>query len=94
MSALWKLIVALTSAVVLIIALVFAWNMFLPQVSYPMMSNAYGYGRHMPMMYGGGMMGSGMMFIVWPILLGLLVVIPLAIIWLIKSLTTPKQPLS
>jgi hypothetical protein len=50
----------------------------------------YRYGWHMPMMYGVGMMGFGMMFIVWLILLGLLILIGLGIVWLIKTLTATK----
>lgn len=50
----------------------------------------YSYGWHMPMMYGGGMIGFGMMFVVWLILLGLLVLTGLGIAWLIKTLTATK----
>lgn len=86
MSALWKWILgAVLTAVVLLTAL-FASNWFIPQAGYHMMGNSYG--MHMPMMHGGGMMT-----LVWLVLLGLLVLIVLAIVWFIKALTTPKEPL-
>jgi predicted house-cleaning NTP pyrophosphatase (Maf/HAM1 superfamily) len=51
----------------------------------------YGYGWHMPMMYGGfGMMGFGMMLFMWLISLASLVLIGLGIAWLVKTLTDTK----
>ncbi len=51
----------------------------------------YGYGSHMPMMYGGfGMMGIGMFFM-WLISLASLILIGLGIAWLVKALTSSKQ---
>ena len=81
----WKRGLGITVAVILLLVPLFA--QFLNS-GYRMMN--YGYGWHMPMMYGGGMMGFGMMFTVWLILLGLLILIGLGIAWLVKTLTTTK----
>ncbi|MFN8385788.1 MAG: hypothetical protein U0V48_08165 [Anaerolineales bacterium] len=93
MSRSWKWIVTVASAIALIVAVAVARHAILFQGGYTMMNNARGYGMHMPMMYGGNMMGLSMMVVIWLVLLGLLVLIPLAIIWLIRSITTPKLPL-
>ena len=55
--------------------------------------NGYGmmdYGWHMPMMYGGGMMGFGMMLFMWMISLASLVLIGFGIALLVKTLTAQK----
>ena len=88
MNKTWKWAFGIASAILLILIPLFAGMLFLPNGGYRMMS--YGYGWHMPMMYGGGMMGFGMMFLAWLILLGLLVLIGLGIAWLVKTLTAPK----
>ena len=44
-----------------------------------------GYGWHMPIMYGGGMM-----FLAWLILVSLLILSVLGITWLVKTLIAPK----
>ena len=81
----WKWGLGITAAVIILLVALFA--QFL-NGGYRMMN--YSYGWHMPMMYGGGMMGFGMMFIVWLILLGLLILIGLGIAWLVKTLTATK----
>lgn len=83
----WGLGIAI--AVIILVVPLFAQILFLPNGAYRMMD--YGYGWHMPMMYGGpGMMGFGMMFLVGLILLGLLILIGLGITWLVKMLTAAK----
>lgn len=82
----WKWVLGLTLVMVVLITALFAWRFFLP---YGMMGNTNAW--YMPMMYGpSGVMASGMMFLVWLILLGLLILIGLGIAWLIKSLTATK----
>ena len=83
----WKWTLGITLAVILLLVPLFV-QVFLPGGAYRMMN--YGYGWHMPMMYGGGMMGFGMMFLMWLILLGLLILIGLGIAWLVKALTATK----
>jgi hypothetical protein len=81
----WKWGLGIAVAGIILLVLLFA--PFLGG-AYRMMN--YSYGWHMPMMYGGGMIGFGMMFIVWLILLGLLILIGLGIAWLVKMLTATK----
>ncbi len=82
----WGLGIAITVIILLVPLLA---QIFLPDGRYRMMD--YGYGWHMPMMYGvPGMMGFGMMLFVWLILLGLLILIGLGITWLVKMLTAAK----
>ena len=73
---------------ILLLVPLFAQILFLPSGAYRMVN--YDYSWHMPMMYGGGMMGFGMLFMMWLILLGLLILIGLGIAWLIKALTATK----
>ncbi|MCI0555087.1 MAG: hypothetical protein L0287_29410 [Anaerolineae bacterium] len=88
MDSKWKWVLGITLTIIVLIVPLVAWNLFLPQGRYGMMP--YGYGWHMPMMYGGGMMGFGMMFLTWLILVSLLVTIVLGIAWLFKTLKFPK----
>ena len=81
----WKWGLAITVAMIILLFPLFA--QFL-NGGYWMMN--YSYGWHMPMMYGGGMMGFGIMFIAWLILVGLLILIALGIAWLVKTLTATK----
>lgn len=83
----WKWTLGIALAVILLLIPLFV-QVFLQIPAYGMMN--YGYGWHMPMMYGGGMMGFGMMFMMWLILLGLLILIGLGIAWLVKSLTATR----
>ncbi len=82
----WALGIAL--AAILLFVSPFVWGLFLPNGGYGMMG--YGYGWHMPMMYGGGMMGFGMMLFMWLISLASLVLIGFGIAWLVKTLTAQK----
>jgi hypothetical protein len=83
----WKWALGFTLAIVILLGPLFAWRFFLP---YGMMGNTNGW--YMPMMYGGpAMMGFGMIFLVWLILLASLVLIGLGIVWLVKELTVPKS---
>ena len=85
----WKWAIGITSAILLILIPLFAGMLFLPNGGYGMMN--YGYGWHMPMMYGGfGMIGFGMIFM-WLISIASLVLIGLGIAWLVKALTSSKQ---
>lgn len=83
----WKWAFGIAVATILLLVPLFT-QLFLPSGAYRMMN--YGYSWHMPMMYGGGMMGFGMMFLMWLILLGLLILIGLGITWLVKVLTAKK----
>ena len=83
----WKWSLGISVAVIILLVPLFIQTLF--NGGYRMM-DYYSYGWHMPMMYGGGMMGFGMMFVMWPILLGLLVLLGLGIAWLVKTLTTMK----
>ena len=88
MRNIWKWVLGLALAWTVLLILPSAWRFFLPYERYEMMG--YGYGWHMPMMYGGfGMMGFGMLFM-WLISLASLVLIGLGIAWLVKTLTAPK----
>ena len=72
-----------------LLSLPFAQILFLQNGGYGMRS--YGYGWHMPMMFGGnGMMGFGLNFM-WLLLLASLILIGLGIAWLVKALTVPKE---
>ena len=83
----WKWILGLILATIVLIVPPFAWGFF---VSYGMTRNTNEW--YMPMMYGApGMTGFGMMFLMWGILLGLLILIGLGIVWLVKELTTQKN---
>jgi hypothetical protein len=63
----------------------FVSRFFLPYGRYEMMG--YGYGWHIPMMYGRyGMASFGMLFM-WLIPLALLVLIGSGIAWLVRALT-------
>jgi hypothetical protein len=73
-------------AVVLFLLIVPLFAQIILNGGYRMMN----YSWQMPMMYGGGMMGFGMMLVIWLILLGLLVLIGLGIAWLVKTLTATK----
>jgi len=85
----WKWGLGIAVAVIILFVPFFAQIRFLPNGAIRMMD--YGYGWHMPMMYGApGMMGFGMMLLVWLILLGLLILIGLGITWLVKMLTAAK----
>lgn len=82
----WKWILGFTCIMVVLIVPPLAWRFFLP---YGMMRNASEW--YMPMMYGGpGMMGYGMMFLIWLLLLASLVLIGLGIAWLIRELSVQK----
>ncbi|HKY53608.1 MAG TPA: hypothetical protein VJM08_04840 [Anaerolineales bacterium] len=83
----WKWTLGIVLAVILLLVPLFV-RIFFPGGAYRMMN--YDYGWHMPMMYGGGMMGFGMMFIMWLILLSLLILIGLGIAWFVKTLTAMK----
>lgn len=79
----WKRIVGITLATIVLLVLPFAWLFFLP---FRMMGNTNGW--YMPMMSEGpSMMGFGMMFLVWLLLLGSLVLIGLSIVWLVRELS-------
>jgi hypothetical protein len=82
----WKWGLGITVVVIILLVTLFAQTF--PNSGYRMMN--YSYGWHMPMMYGGEMMGFGMMFIVWLVLLGLLILIGLGIAWLVKTLAATK----
>ncbi|HEX2697984.1 MAG TPA: hypothetical protein VHM28_09765 [Anaerolineales bacterium] len=86
-----KWLVGIAAAVVVLLTLSFGWLMFRPYGGYGMMGNNY-YGWQMPMMQGGffGMMNFGMMFFMWLISLGLLILIGLGIAWFVKALNRPK----
>lgn len=75
-------------AIALIILLFLLMTQIILNGGYQMMN--YSYSWHMPMIYGGGMMGFGMMLVVWLILLGLLILIGLGIAWLVKMLTATR----
>ena len=79
----WKWTFGIALAVIVLLILPFTWGLFLPYGGDGMMG--YGYGWHMPMMYGG----FGMLFM-WLISLSSLVLIGLGIAWLVKTLTAPK----
>ena len=84
----WKWILG-GAFVLALLAAPLLWSVFTPYRAYPMMG--YGYGWHMPMMYGGyGMMGFGM-FLMWLIPLGLLILIGLGIAVLARQLKAEKQ---
>jgi len=83
----WKWTLGIVLAVILLFIPLFV-QAFLPIGAYRMLN--YSYGWHMPTMYSGGMMGFGLMFIMWLIMLGLLLLIGLGISWLIRALTAPK----
>jgi len=85
----WKWVLGVTLAMIALLFPLSVWTLFLPHGAHRMMD--YGYGWHMPMMYGApGMMGFGMVLLVWLILLGLLILIGLGITWLVKMLTAAK----
>ena len=85
----WKWGLGIAVAVIILVVPLFAQIWFLPNGAYRMMD--YGYSWHMPMIYEApGMMGFGMMLLVWLILLGLLILIGLGITWLVKMLTAAK----
>ena len=85
----WKWVLGIAIAMLVLLVPTFAWRFFLSYGGYGMMANTNGW--HMPMMYGTpGMMGFGMMFLMWLVLLSMLVLIGLGIIWLVKELITPK----
>ena len=73
---------------VVLLTLPFAWHWFMPFGSYGMMARGYGY--HMPMMGGYGMMSFDSLF-TWLIPLGILILIGLGIAWLIKALTAKSS---
>ena len=81
----WKWTLGIVLAVILLLVPLFI-QVFLPSGAYRMMN----YDWHMPMMYGGWMMGFGMMFMMWLVWLGLLILIGLGIAWLVKTLTAMK----
>ena len=83
----WKWALSIAVTTILLLVPLFT-QLFLPSGAYRMMN--YGYSWHMPMIYGGGMMGFGVMLVVWLILLGLLVLIGLGIAWLVKILIATK----
>ena len=87
MNSKWKWTLGTALAVILLALLLIA-QVFFPSGAYRMMN--YGYGWQMPMMYGGGMMGFGMVFLMWLILFGLLILIGMGIAWLVKALTVTK----
>ena len=84
----WKWTLGTALAVILLALLLLFAQVFFPSGAYRMMN--YGYGWQMPMMYGGGMMGFGMVFLMRLILFGLLILIGMGIAWLIKALTVTK----
>ena len=84
----WKWGFGIAIALIILLVPLLA-QIFLPNGGYRMMG--YGYGWHMPMIYGGfGVMSFGMMLIMGLILLGLLILIGLGITWLVKMLTATK----
>ena len=84
----WKWGFSIATALIILLVPLLA-QIFLPNGGYQMMG--YGYGWHMPMIYRApGMMGFGMMLLLWLILLGLLILIGLGIAWLVKTLTATK----
>ncbi|HET9905317.1 MAG TPA: hypothetical protein VFQ23_01710 [Anaerolineales bacterium] len=83
----WKWTVGTALAVILLALLLLSVQGFFPRGAYHMMN---GYSWQMPMMYGGGMMGFGMAFLMWLILFGVLILIGLGIAWLVKALTITK----
>lgn len=88
MKNMWKWILGIALTFVVLLILPFAWRSFFPYDSYGMME--YGYGWHIPMMYGGyGTMGPGMLFM-WLITLASVVLIGLGVVWLIKALSAQK----
>jgi len=82
----WKWIIGIAVSIIIIVALFGAQSTWLMANRYGMMN---GYGWHMPMMYNG-MMGAGIFF-VWLIGFALLVFLVLAIIWLVRELTSPNS---
>lgn len=88
MKNIWKWLLGFVLAGITLLTLLFAQILSLPNSGYGMRS--YGYGWHMPMMFGGfGMMGFGMVFM-WLLSLALLILIGLGIAWLVKALTATK----
>jgi len=84
----WKWGFGIAIALITLLAPLLA-QIFLPNGGYRMMG--YGYGWHMPMIYGGfGVMSFSMMLIMGLILLGLLILIGLGITWLVKTLNATK----
>lgn len=82
----WKWALSVTLAIVILLVPPFTWRFFLPSRIMGRPNEWY-----MPMMYASpGMMGFGMMFLMWLALLATLVLIGLGIVWLVKELTTPK----
>lgn len=81
-----KWMIGIAVAIIIIVALFGAQSTWLMANRYGMMS---GSGWNMPMM-SNSMMGAGMFFM-WLIGLALLVFLVLAIVWLVRELTTKKS---
>ena len=85
----WKWLFGFGLAVIILLTLLFVSIFFAPNGGYLMM--AYGYGRHMPMMYyGGDMIGLGMRLFMWQVSLAWLALIGIGIAWLAKTLAVTK----
>ncbi len=91
MKSVWKWVLGIGAALLVLFLLQLGWWMFMPFGRYGGMMGYGGYpmmgGWHMPMMYGGSF-GLGMIF-TGLVQLGLLVLIGLGIAALIKFLTSP-----
>jgi hypothetical protein len=86
----WKWALGITLAIAVLLVPPLTWRIFFSYGGYEMMRNISGW--HMPMVYvGPGMMGFGMMFLMWLVLLTFLVLIGLGIAWLVKEVTAPKH---
>lgn len=83
----WKWIFGIALVLLTLLILPFIWSLALPTGGYRMME--YGYGWHMAMIQGAGMMGFGMPFI-WLTLLAYLLLIGFGVFLLIKTIHAPK----
>jgi hypothetical protein len=85
----WKWVLGIALAMLVLLVPTFAWRFFLSYGGYGMLANTNGW--HMPLMYGTpGMMGFGMMFLMWLTLVASLVLIGLGIALFAKLLTAQK----
>ena len=85
----WKWVLGIALVLLVLLVPAFAWRFFLSFDGYGMMSNASVW--RMPMMYGSpGIMGFGMMFLMWGNCLATLVLIGLGIALFAKVIHAPK----
>ena len=85
----WNWVLGIALAMLVLLVPTFGWRFFLPYGGYGMMTNANVW--QMPMMYGTpGMMGFGMMFLMWLTFLSFMVLIGIGIAILARILAAPK----